>query len=77
MESYLHNSHNVLNRQFAEKGFELFRSFKDRLRDGGLTEEDYDAITLHSYLQGLAFSSTDSCTTIRTEWAIRSAISSM
>lgn len=64
VESYLHNSHNVLNRQFAEKGFELFRSFKDRLRDGGLTEEDYDAITLHSYLQGLAFSSTDSCTTI-------------
>ncbi len=64
VESYLHNNHNRMNRLFAEFGFSLFKDFKDGMASGNLSEEDYDKIMLHSAVQGMAFSSTNSSTTL-------------
>ena len=64
VESYLHNNNNAMNKMFGEFGFKLFASFKDGLLSGDLTDEDFENITLHSYVQGMAFSSTGSSTTI-------------
>lgn len=64
VESYLHVKNNVMNRLFGECGFRLFSEFKDHMMTGELTEEDYEKIMLHSFVQGLAFSSTDALTTI-------------
>lgn len=55
VETYLHNDSNPLNRALAEYGFRLFASFKDRMRDGCLTDEDYETMILTSYVQGMAF----------------------
>ncbi|MGM9575386.1 MAG: iron-containing alcohol dehydrogenase [Oscillospiraceae bacterium] len=64
VESYLHINNNTLNRMFAEYGFSLFKQFKDNLLAGELTPEDYDMITLHSSVMGMAFSSTNASTTL-------------
>lgn len=64
VESYLHTRNNVMNQQFSAFGFSLFKGFKDGLLKGELSAEDYDRITLHSAVMGLAFSSTDSSTTL-------------
>ena len=64
VESYIHVKNNPMNRMFAEFAFGLFKQFKDHMKTGELTEEDYENIMLHSFVQGLAFSSTDALTTI-------------
>ena len=55
IETSLNVNSNFLNRQIAMIGFGLFRTFKDRLITGDLTDEDYDNIMLHSCIQGMAF----------------------
>lgn len=64
VESHLHVNNNTMNRLFGEYGFSLFRDFKDDLLSGSLSEEDYDKITLHSAIMGMAFSSTKASTTL-------------
>lgn len=64
VESYLHINNNTMNRMFAEYGFSLFKRFKDHLLSGELTQADYDMITLHSSVMGMAFSSTNASTTL-------------
>ena len=64
VESYLHINNNIMNKMFAEFAFKLFASFKDGLLSGELTDDDYDKIMLHSFVQGMAFSSTGASTTI-------------
>lgn len=55
IETSLNVNSYFLNRQIAMIGFGLFRTFKDRLITGDLTDEDYDNIMLHSCIQGMAF----------------------
>lgn len=64
VESYLNKKHSTMNRMFGEYGFKLFASFKDHLLSGELTDEDFEKITLHSYIQGMAFSSTEASTIV-------------
>lgn len=55
IETYVNVGSNFLNRQVAMVGFGLFKKFKNRLLHGGLTDEDFDDIMLHSSIQGMAF----------------------
>ena len=55
IETSLNVKSNFLNRQIAMIGFGLFRSFKDHLLSGELTDEDFDNIMLHSSIMGMAF----------------------
>ncbi len=55
IETSLNVKSNELNRAIAMIGFGLFRKVKDHLITGELTDEDYDAIMLHSCIQGIAF----------------------
>ena len=55
VETYLHVGSNPINRALADYGFELFSSFKDRMYNGCLTDEDYDTMILTSFVQGMAF----------------------
>lgn len=54
IESYLHKNSTPMGQMFAEYGFKLFRSFKDKLKSGEFTEEDYDDMQLAAFVQGLA-----------------------
>lgn len=54
IESYLHRDSTPLGKMFAEYGFSLFGSFKDKLKDGGFVEADYDSMLLAAFIQGLA-----------------------
>lgn len=55
VETYLHNSSNVINRSMAKVGFGLFAEYKDHLLNGGLTNDDYQNMLIVSYIMGLAF----------------------
>lgn len=54
IESYLHTGNTPMGRMFAEYGFSLFKSFKDNLKSGELTDDDYDNMQLAAFVQGLA-----------------------
>lgn len=55
VETYLHNSSNIINRFIAEIGFGLFAKYKDHLLYGNLTDEDFQNMLIVSYMMGLAF----------------------
>lgn len=55
IETSLNVKSNYLNRAIASIGFGLFRQVKDHLLSGELTDDDYDIITLHSCIMGIAF----------------------
>ena len=55
IETSLNVKSNALNRAIAMIGFGLFRQVKEHVLTGELSADDYDAIMLHSCVQGIAF----------------------
>lgn len=72
IETSLNVKSNYLNRAIASIGFGLFRQVKDHLLSGELTDDDYDIITLHSCIMGIA--SIRRAPLFPTAWAIISHI---
>ena len=51
-----------MNRSISFAAFNLFANFKDALLEGNMTEEQFDDLSAHSFMQGVSFM--QSCTTI-------------
>ena len=56
VESYLHTVSTYMSRVMSETFFKLFAGYKDNLKNGTLTDEDYDKLILASFIAGIAFS---------------------
>ncbi len=62
IEGCLHKDANIMNRSISFAAFNLFANFKDALLEGNMTEEQFDDLSAHSFMQGVSFM--QSCTTI-------------
>ena len=58
LESYLNTNSNELNRVYSREGLWLWRTFRDRLLEDRVTEEDYRVMLHASMLAGLAITHT-------------------
>lgn len=58
LESYLNTNSNELNRVYSREGLMLWRTFRDRLLSGQITDRDYQDMLHASMLAGLAITHT-------------------
>ena len=58
LESYLNTNSNELNRVYSREGLLLWRTFRERLLEDNVTEEDYRVMLHASMLAGLAITHT-------------------
>lgn len=58
LESYLNTNTNALNRVYSREGLMLWRSFRDRLLNGEVTDGDYKNMLHASMLAGFAITHT-------------------